>query len=106
MSSMLSLDQFAQLSYLEKKETLIAIFTQLDDQKIVPFDDVIFLLNLSWVIKESTLDTIYKNLDITLDKSKELDMTKKQLMYIKTMVLGDTLSEKEKNDANKLLDNL
>lgn len=103
---MLSLDQFAQLSYLEKKETLIAIFTQLDDQKIVPFDDVIFLLEASNAIKESTLDSVYHNLHATLDTSKEMNMTQNELMNIKQIIMNDTETEKDKKEAENLLDTI
>ena len=103
---MLSLDQFAQLSYSEKKETLIAIFTQLDDQKIVPFDDVIFLLNASNAIKESTLYTVYYNLHGTVDTSKEIYMTQNELLKIKQMIMNDTETEKDKKEAENLLDTI
>lgn len=103
---MLSFDQFTQLSYQEKKETLIGIFTQLDDQKVVSFEDVIFLLGASNAIKESTLDSVYRDLHTTLDKSKEMNMTQSELMKIKQMIMNDQASNKDKSEAESLLDNL
>lgn len=103
---MLSLDQFTQLSYQEKKETLVGIFTQLDNQKIVSFEDVIFLLNASDAIKESTLDRVYRDLDATLDKSKEMGHTQQELMKIKAMIMNDTSTAKEQAEADSLLDTI
>lgn len=103
---MLSFDQFTQLSYQEKKEILIAIFTQLDDKKKVSFEDVIFLLNASNAIKESTLDTVYRDLDTTLDKSKEMGYTQQELMKIKTMIMNDKATAEDSADAENLLDTI
>ncbi len=103
---MLSLDQFTQMTYQEKKETLIGIFTQLDGQKVVSFEDVIFLLEASNAIKESTLDSVYRDLHTTLDKSKEMYMTQSELMKIKQMLMHDEISNKEKSDAENLLDTI
>jgi hypothetical protein len=103
---MLSLDQFTQLSYQEKKETLVGIFTQLDNQKIVSFEDVIFLLNASDAIKESTLDRVYRDLDTTLDTSKEMGHTQQELMKIKAMIMNDTSTAKEATEAENLLDTI
>lgn len=103
---MLSFDQFTQLSYQEKKETLVGIFTQLDGQKVVSFEDVIFLLNASNAIKESTLDTVYRDLDTTLDKSKEMGHTQQELMKIKAMIMNDTSTAKEAAEAENLLDTI
>ena len=93
---MLSTDQFIQLTYQEKKETLVSIFTQLDEKKVGSFENVIFLLNASNAIKEMTLDTIYKNLYQTLDTSKEMNITQNELMKMKAMIMHDVEAAKEK----------
>lgn len=103
---MFSLEQFSQLSYADKKQTLITMFTQLNDQKIVPFDDVIFLLNASNAIKEGTLEKVYGELHKTLDQSKELSGIAQELMNIKSLIMNEQESDKERKDADKLLDTL
>lgn len=104
MYGMLSLDQFTQLSYQEKKETLVGIFTQLDEKKVVSFEDVIFLLNVSNAIKESTLDNVYRDLHTTLDTSKEMGNTQQELMKIKAMIMNDEATAKDSAEAESLLD--
>ena len=58
MLCMISSKEFTQLTYQQKKQTLIAMFSQLNDTEI-SFDDTIFLLNASNKILENTLDKIY-----------------------------------------------
>lgn len=100
---MISIEQFSKLKYQEKKETLVSIFTQLDEKKVVSFENIIFLLNASNAIKEMTLDTIYKNLYQTLDTSKEMNMTQNELMKMKAMIMHDIEAAKEKWEAENIL---
>jgi hypothetical protein len=59
---MLSFKEFTQMSYQDKKEMLIMLCGQLDTPQN-SFENVILLLNASNKIKESTLDSIYIDLE-------------------------------------------
>jgi hypothetical protein len=102
---MISTITFKQLSYTDKKELLIDIFSQIND-KNVSFDDTIFLLNVSTQIKDSTLSQIYNDLSNLLQHTKDITKDKymERLKSIKEKLEQD--AEKESVEANILLDNI
>lgn len=103
--SMLTLQQFAQLSYKEKKEMLITICGQLDTPH-TSFENVIFLLNASDRIKETTLDTIYADLGKTLDKARETVYLEQKSQYIQELIQHDMQTQQEHKQADMLLDTI
>jgi hypothetical protein len=102
---MLPVDQFTQLSYAEKKQILVDIFSQLNSQG-VSFDDTIFLLNASNQIKESTLNKTYDDVTNLLQKSKDMSQEKymSKLRAIQEKI--EKNAEKESAEADALLDNI
>lgn len=102
---MLSLQNFTQLSYQEKKSTLIAICTQLDTPQ-TSFENVIFLLNASNKIQDATLDTIYANLENTRDTARQFQEVELQSQSIQKMLKHDIQVNAEQKDADKILDTI
>ena len=102
---MLSSNQFTQLPYQEKKQTLIGIFSQIHE-KTISFEDTIFLLNASNQIKETTLDKIYHDVSDLLQNTKNLSQKKymERLKNIEARIQKD--AEKESLEAESLLDTL
>ncbi len=105
---MIKLSEFQKLDYNTKKNVLIGIFEQLQNEKIqwVDFVDTIFLLKASDKIKTETLDDIYKNISMLVQTNKENEYTEyqKRLIQIQQDMMKD--HEIESEEADKLLDNL
>jgi len=102
---MLSLQQFKQLSYEEKKELLIGILTQLTDKK-TDFSDMIFLLHASNKIQEKTINTMYIDLLKILGEAKELDYLKQKSTSIKKMMQNNLAQQQESDGADEILFNI
>ena len=102
---MLKSQEFEQLNYQTKKQTLIDMFSQLSDENN-SFEDTIFLLNASNQIKDETLDQIYKDLSDLLQHTKNLSQEKylAKLSLIQQKIQKDT--DKESAEADSLLDNI
>jgi len=90
---MLKSKDFEILNYQEKKQTLIDIFSQLDDENN-NFEDTIFLLNVSNQIQEKILNQIYNDLSDLLQHGKDLSQEK----YMERL---KTIQEKIQKDAEK-----
>ena len=102
---MLPVDQFTQLSYAEKKQILMDIFSQLNDQW-VSFDDTIFLLKASNQIKEATLNKTYDDLSDLLQKSKDMSQEKYMARLRAIQEKIEKNAEKESAEADTLLDTI
>jgi hypothetical protein len=102
---MLKSQEFEQLNYPAKKQTLIDMFSQLNDETN-SFEDTIFLLNASNQIKNTTLNQIYKDLSDLLQHTKDLSQEKylQRLSIIQKKIQKDT--EQESAEADSLLDNI
>ena len=102
---MLKSKDFEILNYQEKKQTLIDIFSQLDDENN-NFEDTIFLLNVSNQIQEKILNQIYNDLSDLLQHGKDLSQEKymERLKTIQEKIQKD--AEKEWTEADTLLDNI
>ena len=105
MLCMISSKEFTQLTYQQKKQTLIVMFSQLNDTEI-SFDDTIFLLNASNKILENTLDKIYVQLWDILKNEKNMSHNKylERIKKIEAEIKADT--DKESEEADALLDNI
>lgn len=105
---MIKLNEFQILKYDQKKDILIWIFEQLQNERIewVDFDDTIFLLKASDKIKTETLDNIYFNIIELLKTNKNNKYAEYQnkLMEIQVAMMKD--HEIESEEADKLLDDL
>jgi len=102
---MLKAEEFIKLKRIEKKQTLVSIFSQLNDEND-SFGNTIFLLNVSNKINDSTLNQIYKDLSDLLQNWKSLSQQKylDKIKQIQTQIQKDT--EKESIEADSLLDNI
>ena len=102
---MLSFKQFTQCSYQEKRDILIHICGQIDTPE-TSFEDVIFLLNASDKIKESTLESIYIDLLEMMSTAKWQVYMEQQSQSIQKMIQHDIIVKEEQKDADKLLDTI
>ena len=102
---MLERQQFNNLPYQEKKQTLIDIFSQLVETES-SFEDTIFLLQASNQIASTTLDQIYTDLTSVLEQTKMLSQEAylQRLRVIQKEIQKDT--EQESSEADNLLDTL
>ncbi len=102
---MLSFKEFTQMSYQDKKEMLIMLCGQLDTPQN-SFENVILLLNASNKIKESTLDSIYIDLEKLMLTAKNQWYMEQQSQSMQKKIQHDITMEQEHKDADKLLDTI
>ncbi len=102
---MLSLQEFTTLPYAQKKSTLIGLCTQITTPK-VSLEDIVFLLNASNAIQETTLVSIYKSFEGLISTSREIWMTNEELTKMKELIQHDIASQWDTQEADKLLDTI
>jgi hypothetical protein len=103
--NMLALASFKKLSYQEKKDMLITICTQVQD-KDISFEDTIFLLEATNIIREEILIEVYQDFMALLEKAKTMSQEayQKQLEVIQEKMQKD--QERESTEADSLLSNI